>query len=395
MSPEALEKMKQQSWQHQLQLQHRNRYTNYQCVLHFFITIAILIGGAITFNMIEANAEKDNAIKANKQLVLVQEYLDKAHVEWIKYQVDAGAFVSRTPTLGKFEVQPCNSGADSTKLSDGTQMCPTNAAKQWQVGVLPTYLKNQLEGLISGDISGSDKRAMNWEITSSIFFVMTIISTIGYGTFAPSTDGGKAFTAIFCFVGIGYFGYTLTLVSDRALIYVQKTAKRYATRDMNDEEQHYWFLKKSHQLAILTTVCVMYVFFLSAFGPLMMGWTFLESVYFAVVTFSTVGFGDYAPYFNPERPGWFRAVGYFAFAILTITGLAILSALLGGYSEYMEELDFRAKRKAKAKQRKMEAMAKGALARQGKALAGVAGAGGTLIRKMSVKSPKKNAVVPV
>ena len=38
---------------------------------------------------------------------------------------------------------------------------------------------------------------------SAIFFVTTIVTTIGYGTFAPATDGGKTFTVIFAFIGIG------------------------------------------------------------------------------------------------------------------------------------------------------------------------------------------------
>lgn len=347
MSKKALDKLKLASWQHHLQLQHRNRYSNLQCGVHFLITVFILVGGAFIFHLIEADAEKDAAIAYHKQASFVQDYLDDSATAFTTFEAASGTSSSGFKSDFIFTVTNCNANKDSTKLSDGVQQCPADATGAKYVGVIPSYLKTQLEGLSSGDISGSDVKAMSWEITSSIFFMMTIISTIGYGTFAPATDGGKAFIAIFCFIGIGYFGYTLTLVSDRILVYIQRVAKAYYTKKMNQEEKHYWFLPKWKQLIIISSVCIVYIFFLSMFGPIVMSWTFLQSVYFATITFSTIGFGDYAPTFKPEREGWFKASGFFAFALLTLLGLALLSGLLGGYSEYMEELDFKAMRRAK------------------------------------------------
>ena len=52
-------------------------------------------------------------------------------------------------------------------------------------------------------VGGGDSTNLNWEMPSAIFFVTTIVTTIGYGTFAPGTDGGKTFTVIFAFIGIG------------------------------------------------------------------------------------------------------------------------------------------------------------------------------------------------
>jgi hypothetical protein len=52
-------------------------------------------------------------------------------------------------------------------------------------------------------VGGGDSTNLNWEMPSAIFFVTTIVTTIGYGTFAPGTDAGKTFTVIFAFIGIG------------------------------------------------------------------------------------------------------------------------------------------------------------------------------------------------
>ena len=52
----------------------------------------------------------------------------------------------------------------------------------------------------------------------------------------------------------------------------------------------------------------------------------------SLVTFSTVGLGDYAPpFFNPGRPLWWQAGGYFMGAITCLLGLALLSTFLSAF----------------------------------------------------------------
>ena len=48
-----------------------------------------------------------------------------------------------------------------------------------------------------------------WTLTGSIFYSMTVITTIGYGSFAPSTYNGKSFTVIYGFFGISIIGQLL------------------------------------------------------------------------------------------------------------------------------------------------------------------------------------------
>jgi len=53
-----------------------------------------------------------------------------------------------------------------------------------------------------------DSHDRNWGGTNrnSILFTFTIVSTIGYGNFAPSTDGGKIFLMVYAAVGIPLVG---------------------------------------------------------------------------------------------------------------------------------------------------------------------------------------------
>lgn len=42
-----------------------------------------------------------------------------------------------------------------------------------------------------------------WGWLDSIYFCVTTLTTVGYGDFAPATDGGKIFTIFYIIVGIG------------------------------------------------------------------------------------------------------------------------------------------------------------------------------------------------
>ena len=55
-----------------------------------------------------------------------------------------------------------------------------------------------------------------------------------------------------------------------------------------------------------------------------------HSAYMSIITFTTVGLGDYAPpFFDPGRPLWYQAGGYMMGAVMCLLGLAMLSTLLG------------------------------------------------------------------
>ena len=56
---------------------------------------------------------------------------------------------------------------------------------------------------------------INWDYSQSIFFVITILTTIGYGHFAPVTVPGRIFCIFFAIIGIPFF---LSVISDMGQI---------------------------------------------------------------------------------------------------------------------------------------------------------------------------------
>ena len=43
----------------------------------------------------------------------------------------------------------------------------------------------------------------NWSWVDAICFSMVTLTTVGFGDFAPKTDGGKIFTIFYIIIGIG------------------------------------------------------------------------------------------------------------------------------------------------------------------------------------------------
>lgn len=48
-----------------------------------------------------------------------------------------------------------------------------------------------------------------WDFWHSVYFSLSIATTIGYGVIAPATTGGRCFTIFYAVVGVGLLGYTL------------------------------------------------------------------------------------------------------------------------------------------------------------------------------------------
>ena len=61
-----------------------------------------------------------------------------------------------------------------------------------------------------------------WSFASASLFAFTVVTTIGYGTFAPTTPGGRIFLVLYAMVGIPAAGITLVFVAERALNCVTK-----------------------------------------------------------------------------------------------------------------------------------------------------------------------------
>jgi hypothetical protein len=236
-----------------------------------------------------------------------------------------------------------------------------------------------------------DSFERNWGNTNrnSLLFTFTILSTVGYGNFAPTTDGGKIFLMCFALIGIPIVGACVGILATKflgvlewyAVLHMDEVRGAFEQFDKDDsghlnEEEFYNALEeleifltpkevrrvmravdsqgdmqidldefkavaallnlplgKAARARVRLTVSVFGAFAWMILGAFVYveleGWTFLDSLYFCVVTLTTIGLGDFVPV---TKPGvtfhyFFCVVGLGLVAILLTAIFDFISAL--------------------------------------------------------------------
>ena len=174
-----------------------------------------------------------------------------------------------------------------------------------------------------------------WSVVDSLYFTSVCFSTVGYGDLCPTTVSGRLFTCFFGLAGIAFLGAAVATICStfvkaevEAVKKVETAGKRRVLnlfRDMPKTVDKFRKSSEGKQKELLNKANkhkketpkwasnVMSKFsclnFLKSFIPSLAiihvggaimgylngGWTFLESMYYAIITASTIGLGDFAP----------------------------------------------------------------------------------------------------
>mmetsp|Transcript_71156 Transcript_71156/g.161024 ORF Transcript_71156/g.161024 Transcript_71156/m.161024 type:complete len:785 (+) Transcript_71156:176-2530(+) len=163
----------------------------------------------------------------------------------------------------------------------------------------------------------NDRNDRSWTIGGAFFFTFTLSTTIGYGTFASSTNMGRFVTSLYAFLTIPIFIHcstTMTDVMEHVVNFVPGCPRGNSTLDR--------IRRVKFRLAFFTFLLV---FWLGVGGGLLtpavtrQGWSFFDGVYFSYISISTIGLGDYV--FDPS-------VSKGLILIYVTIGLAIFSTFL-------------------------------------------------------------------
>uniref|UniRef100_A0A3Q0RRD7 Potassium two pore domain channel subfamily K member 16 n=1 Tax=Amphilophus citrinellus TaxID=61819 RepID=A0A3Q0RRD7_AMPCI len=170
--------------------------------------------------------------------------------------------------------------------------------------------------------SGNSTNPSNWDFSSSFFFASTVVTTIGYGNLSPSTVSGQVFCVFYALCGIPL-----------NLAFLKQLGKCLTI--------HLGTLEKG----VVSAVAVSLFFItgtvlLLAIPPLLFsyveGWTYGEGFYFAFITLSTIGFGDYVVGTNPGKNYIFL---YRSFAgVWIVFGLAWLALIFNMGASIVEHV---------------------------------------------------------
>ena len=174
-----------------------------------------------------------------------------------------------------------------------------------------------------------------WTWPGAVFFVTTLVTTIGYGTFAPQTPWGKVASSVICVFGVAYFGYILNLTGAAVHAAVKQSQRffRKAFRRPKKKHKHQGLARACFVWAVLYIVVV-------ALGAQQAGvMTFGNAAYMGVVTFTTVGLGDFAPPLIRGEATRDQVMRQYVYgAVIALIGLTLLSALISSINlEFFSE----------------------------------------------------------
>ncbi|CAD5229143.1 unnamed protein product [Bursaphelenchus okinawaensis] len=178
-----------------------------------------------------------------------------------------------------------------------------------------------------------------WNIWGSIYYAMTIYTTIGYGNITPATTTGRVLTIIYAFIGIPLALISLIALGSffakvcmflwnfiirtfgcfsKDLEKKMKTLGPDETKSESEEENQEELL--NFPVTFLIFLTILWIF-LCAYIFLLWEdtWDYGTSLYFVLISFTTIGFGDVIV----SKSKYIIPVG-----CLILIGLALVSTVL-------------------------------------------------------------------
>ncbi|KAF6728321.1 Potassium channel subfamily K member 10 [Oryzias melastigma] len=204
---------------------------------------------------------------------------------------------------------------------------------------LEALIKHSVEAVNAGvnPVGDTSYNSSHWDLGSAFFFAGTVITTIGYGNIAPSTEGGKIFCILYAIFGIPLFGFLLAGVGDQlGTIFVKSIAKVEKMFRNNHNQISQTKIRVASTLLFILVGCILFVTIPAVIFKHIEGWTCLDSTYFVVITLTTIGIGDYVAGGDRkiEYRKWYRPLVWF----WILGGLAYFAAVLNMISEWLRVL---------------------------------------------------------
>ncbi|KAG7330065.1 hypothetical protein KOW79_006287 [Hemibagrus wyckioides] len=194
-------------------------------------------------------------------------------------------------------------------------------------GSLDGLLRKVLYAGKRGVTIKADSEEYNFDFTSSLFFVITFLTTTGYGTTVPLSDEGRVFCMLYCVFGIPLTFLLLSCITSALVPRVSHAPIRHL--------HIYWGLSRNNAALIycgLLAVCTATLFFLLPAVILCLvekDWSFLESFYFCFISLSTIGLGDYLPGQTHSRAA--RQALEFVTSCYLVLGLIVLLVVMESF----------------------------------------------------------------
>jgi len=177
-----------------------------------------------------------------------------------------------------------------------------------------------------------------WTYVNSVYFVAATLSTIGYGDLAPSDWRGRLFVIFLLIVGIVIYAFAIASYSRRIIRTAERGIKAFDNERIDPNvELSAWkkvklWLRKQRRDVITLTIMGFWLLIgaaiFNASETYIDGskWGYGNALYFCIITFTTIGYGDMHPR---------TEFGRVFFIFYSFIGLGLASLLLSDFFKRM------------------------------------------------------------
>uniref|UniRef100_A0A673ZFX0 Potassium channel subfamily K member 13-like n=1 Tax=Salmo trutta TaxID=8032 RepID=A0A673ZFX0_SALTR len=186
------------------------------------------------------------------------------------------------------------------------QLANFTLSHQVSLGALHTLLRQYEEA--NGAGIRVDALRPRWDFSGAFYFVGTVVSTIGFGMTTPATIPGKIFLIFYGLIGcaatILFFNLFLERIITMLAYIMRWCHERRMSRSgvgpvsgvgeprSEEDSLEGWKPSVYYVMLILGVASVLIACSASSLYCSMEDWSYMDSLYFCFVAFSTIGFGD-------------------------------------------------------------------------------------------------------
>lgn len=143
-----------------------------------------------------------------------------------------------------------------------------------------------------------------WDFYDAFFFSLTVVTTIGYGHLSPITEGAQVFCIFYSIVGVPLTGILIAAFGDVFSSVLLKAHERSKNERFNST-----FALVVNTIFYLIPGTIVFLFLPSVVFAYLEDWSYLQSFYYAFITLTTIGFGDYVAGGIQFENRWIYQVG--------------------------------------------------------------------------------------
>ncbi|XP_065088633.1 open rectifier potassium channel protein 1 [Ochlerotatus camptorhynchus] len=173
-----------------------------------------------------------------------------------------------------------------------------------------------------------------WNFYHSFYFAFIVCSTIGYGNISPNNTFGRIFMIFYALIGLPVNGFFFAYLGDLYSKTYIRLYRRYKQFKLSSNTQYV-----PHKVSFIGQIIlylipgiVIFIFVPAVIFCYFEKWPYDVGVYYAFVTLTTIGFGDYTTTFQASQEHEFGAafVYYQIFIILWFfSGVGYVFMILG------------------------------------------------------------------